>query len=56
MEMERIVKYGISVNHTSTGKVGFWATVETTGLLEDEALRLSDSLMAKLSDRYVGTE
>jgi hypothetical protein len=56
MEMETVVKYGISVNHTSTGKVGFWATVETTGLSEQEALTLSDSLMAKLSDRYVGAE
>jgi len=56
MDMEKIVKYGISVNHTSTGKVGFWATVETTNLTEAEALELSDSLMAKLTDRYVGVE
>ena len=52
MENQTVIKYGISVNHTSTGKLGFWATVETTGLNEKEALELSDSLMANLTDRY----
>ena len=45
------VKRQVSINYTSTGKVGFWATTEGH-LSEEEILKHSDSLIAKLVKRY----
>jgi hypothetical protein len=45
------VKRAVSINYTSTGKVGFWVTVEAH-LPEEEILAHSDSLIAKLLKRY----
>jgi len=45
------VKRQVSINYTSTGKVGFWATTEGH-LSEEEILTHSDSLIAELLKRY----
>ena len=45
------VKRSVSINYTSTGKVGFWTTVEGH-LSEEEILAQSDSLMGEILKRY----
>ena len=45
------VKRQVSINYTSTGKVGFWATTEGH-LSEEEILTHSDSLIVELLKRY----
>ena len=45
------VKRSVSVNHTSTGKFGFWTTVEGH-LSEEEILAQSDSLMGEILKLY----
>ena len=45
------VKRTVAINYTSTGKVGFWATVEGH-LPEEEILAHSDSLIEGLLKRH----
>tara|TARA_Y100000310_G_scaffold42218_1_gene39491 strand:+ start:1016 stop:1219 length:204 start_codon:yes stop_codon:yes gene_type:complete len=49
------VKRAVSINYTSTGKVGFWVTVEAH-LPEEEILAHSDSLISQLLKRYSESE
>ena len=51
-EIQRSLRYRVSVSQTSTGKKSWEATVDYEGGDMNDVLKLSDDLVAELQKRY----